>query len=85
MPDNNKGSDLSPTLNTSGQTGASPREYNSHQRHAKFAELRHDDQRQAFLTAQATRLSTTTAVIFAGLAKHGAAFVKAASTSGQLS
>ncbi len=73
------GSDLSPTLNTSGQGGTpSPREYNKHQRHSRFADLRHGAQDNAFLTQQATRLSSTPAVIFAKITKYGADSVKAA-------
>lgn len=72
------GSDLSTTLNVSGQPGASPREYNGHQRYSNLARRRHDDQEAAFLAAQATRLSTTSAVVFAKVAKYGAARVKAA-------
>lgn len=79
------GSDLSTSLNKSGQPGATPREYNSHERHSSLTRRRHDDQEAAFLAAQATRLSTTSAAIFAGVKKHGAAFVKAATSSGQLS
>jgi hypothetical protein len=62
----------------SGQTGASPREYNAHQRHSKQSRRRHDDQEIAFLAAQATRLSTTSAIIFAKLSKYSAATIKAA-------
>jgi hypothetical protein len=62
----------------SGQPGASPREYNAHQRHSKLSRRRHDNQEAAFLAAQATRLSSTAAVIFAKVKKYGAARVKAA-------
>lgn len=64
----------------SGQTGASPREYNNHQRHSSKARRRHDDQLAAFLAAQATRLAggATAAIVFAKLTKYGAARVKAA-------
>lgn len=74
----------SPNHDKSGQTGASPREYNSHMRHAKFARLRHDDQRLAFLTAIATKLTSNAATIFAKVAKYGAARVKAATNISQL-
>lgn len=61
----------------SGQTGPSPREYNSHQRYAKLARLRYTSranygQLGAFLDAQATRLSSTAAVVFAKVTKYGA-------------
>jgi hypothetical protein len=72
------GSDLNPTLNKSGQPGPSPREYNAHQRHSRSARRRHDDQSTAFIAQQVTRLSSSTAVIFAKIAKYGAARVKAA-------
>ena len=63
----------------SGQTGASPREYNSHQRHSNVSRRAHKgSQLAAFLAAQATRLSSTSAVIFAKVTKYGAARVKAA-------
>jgi len=64
----------------SGQTGASPREYNSHQRYSKIARrARHPGtQLAAFLAAQATRLTSTSAVVFAKVTKYGAARVKAA-------
>lgn len=52
------GSDLSPTLNVSGQTGASAREYNNHQRHSNQARRRHDDQQSAFLTWLAAKFTT---------------------------
>lgn len=77
------GSDLSTSLNKSGVTGAVPREYNGHQRHSKIARLRYSTnskrgQLGAFLGAQATRLSSTAAVVFAKVTKYGAAKVKAA-------
>lgn len=64
----------------SGQTGPSPREYSAHRRHSHFAERRHDDQAAAFLAQQATRLGggATSAIVFAKIAKYGAARVKAA-------
>jgi len=77
------GSDLSTSLNKSGQTGSTPREYNLHQRHSNLARLRYSNvakhgQLGAFLAAQATRLSSTAAVVFAKVTKYGAARVKAA-------
>lgn len=62
----------------SGQTGASAREYNKHQRHSNVARLRHSQQLAAFLAYQATRLSSTAAVVFAKVTKYGADRVKAA-------
>jgi hypothetical protein len=78
------GSDLSPTLNKSGQTGASPREYDQHQRHRNFSRVRHSQQELAFLTTQATRLSTTPAVIFAALDFYPASEIVAATNISQL-
>ncbi len=78
-----QGSDIDPTKNKSGE-GTSPREYNKHQRHAPFKELRHSQQALAFLAAQATRLSSTSAVIYAKLTKYGADRVKAATDISQL-
>lgn len=76
------GSDLDPSKNVSGFAVA-PREYNSHQRHAKFARFRYTSRAKygqlgAFLAAQATRLSSTAAVVYAKVTKYGAARVKAA-------
>ncbi len=71
----------------SGQTGASPREYNSHQRYSKLSRRRNDagdGQLFAFLTLIAATLSTTTAIAFAKVTKYGAARVKAAATLGDL-
>jgi len=84
------GSDLSTSLNKSGQTAPTPREYNRHQRHAKFARFRHTSgavtgQLGAFCAAQATRLSSTSALVFAKLVKNTAARIKAAATFGSLS
>lgn len=67
----------------SGQTGKTPREYNAHQRHSKLSRLRYSaklnkGQLSAFLVYQATRLSSTAAVVFAKVTKYGAARVKAA-------
>jgi len=66
--------------NVSGQTGASPREYNLHQRYSSFAKRRYDNQLAAYLAAQATRLSSTSAVIFAKVTKYGAQTVSAAAS-----
>lgn len=62
----------------SGQTGPSPRCHKNHERHDRFARVRHSQQEIAFLAAQATRLSSTSAVIFAKVVKYGADRVKAA-------
>lgn len=62
----------------SGQTGPSPRCHRNHERHDKFARERHSKQFLAFLAAQATRLSSTSAVVFAKVEKYGADRVKAA-------
>ena len=64
------------TNQLSGQTGASPREYDRHRRHT--ARNRHSQQALAFLAAQAARLSTPNAVVEAKLIKYGADRVKAA-------
>jgi hypothetical protein len=68
----------------SGQTGPSPREYANHMRRAPYARLRHSQQQLAFLAAQATRLSSTSAIIFTKLETYGAARVKAATNLSQL-
>lgn len=69
----------------SGETGATPNTYTKHQRHRKFARIGSGaDQFSAFLTATATRLSSTSAVVFAKLTKYGAAAVKAATNISQL-
>lgn len=81
------GSDLSTTLNVSGQPGPSPRENNSYQRHSLFAKRRHDvvsGQFGAFLSSIATKLTSTSAIIFAKVTKYGVDRVKAASNISQL-
>jgi len=62
----------------SGQSGHSPQCHENHKRHDKFARARHTDQLAAFLAAQATRLGTTSAIVFAKLEKYGANRVKGA-------
>lgn len=87
MPDLNNGSDLNELLDKSGQPGASPREYNKHQRYARFARVRHSQQELAFLAEIAAKLgggAVTTAVVFAKIAKYGADQVKAATNISQL-
>jgi hypothetical protein len=68
----------------SGQTGNSPREYDKHRRHDIDGRRRHSPQLTAFLAAQATRLSSTAAVIEDKLDKYGADRVKAATNLSQL-
>jgi hypothetical protein len=82
-PENNANHDKS------GQTGPSPREYNKHQRHAKFSHSRHSAQALAFLDAEAVRLlgsasGANVAEMFAKLTKYGSARVKAATNISQL-
>jgi hypothetical protein len=70
----------------SGQTGPSPRAYSRHQRTRKFARVKSGaDQFSAFLAAQATRLSSTSAAVFAKLPKNTAARIKLAGSLGSLS
>ena len=71
--------------NQLGDPRVTPREYNQHQRHSRFARLRYSKQAKAFEAAEATRLSSTNANIFAKLVKNTAARVKAALTYGSLS
>jgi hypothetical protein len=73
-----QGSDINPTTVKSGQPGPSPREYDKHRRHDVDGRRRHSQQLAAFLAAQATRLSTTSAIVEAKLDKYGADRVKAA-------
>lgn len=68
----------------SGQGGASPREYNKHQRYSKLGRLGHAQQLTAFLASIATKLTSTSAVIFAKVTKYGADRVKAATNISQL-
>jgi hypothetical protein len=56
----------------SGQTGASPQCHRNHERHDHFARVKHSQQFLAYLAAQATRLSTTSAIVFAKVEKYGA-------------
>lgn len=78
------GSDLSPTLNTSGQTGASPREYSNHRRYGLTGKYRYSPQAAAWLARVATLLSSTPSVIYTKLTKYGAARVNAATDISQL-
>lgn len=63
-----------------------PRAYDRHQRHRKFATLARKGANQfnAFLAAQATRLSSTSSVIFTKLQKYSAAKIKSATNVSQL-
>ncbi len=80
-----QGCDLNPATVKSGQGGATPREYNKHERHANSARQRHSQQAAAFLAVEATRLSGTTAQVAAALDKYGADRIKAATDISQLS
>lgn len=69
----------------SAQTGPSPRCYSRHQRKRQFARVKSGaDQFSAFLSAQATRLSSTSAAVFAKLPKNTAARIKLAGSLGSL-
>jgi hypothetical protein len=57
---------------------ASPQSHSQHQRNRRFARVRHAKQFEAFLTVQAARLTSTTAVIFAKLDHYTADQIKAA-------
>ncbi len=68
-----------------GSTTTSPRAYDRHQRHRKFARvLGGANQFSAFLAAQATRLSSTSAVIFAKLTKYTADRIRQATSLSQI-
>lgn len=71
--------------NQLGSTSVAPRAYSRHQRHRRFARLKIGaDQFSAFLAAQATRLSSTSAVIFTKLQKYTADKIKSATNISQL-
>lgn len=61
-------------------TFASPLSHSKHQRNRRFARVRHSKQFNEFLTAQAARLSTTTATIFAALDTYTADQISAAAS-----
>lgn len=63
---------------------AQPREHDQHLRHANFSRVRHSKQLLAFLSTQATRLSSTSSVIFAKLKKYTADKIRSAANIGQL-
>lgn len=72
--------------NQLGSATVAPRCYKKHQRHAKFARVKSGaNQFSQFLSVQATRLSSTSTLIFGKLVKNTAAHIKAASTFGSLS
>lgn len=63
----------------------SPREYDRHERHTNTARYRDPhSQRAAFLAAQATRLSSTSAVIAAKLKKYSAGQIQSAANLGAI-
>lgn len=62
----------------SGQTGASPQCHRNHERHDHFARVRHSQQFEAYLARQATRLGTTSAIVFAKVEKYGSTRVSGA-------
>ncbi len=70
--------------NQLGSPKTPPRSYVKHMRHAIYARVSEAKQFNAFLQAEATRLSSTKAVIFAKLFKYSAAQVKAAATLGSI-
>jgi hypothetical protein len=62
-----------------------PRSYSQHQRHRRFARLKVGaNQFSQFITAQATRLSSTPTLVFGKLTKNTAARIKAAATFASL-
>jgi hypothetical protein len=63
---------------------ASPRLYKRHQRHSQDGRLRHSKQFGEFLEVEATRLSTTTDVLYAKLDTYTADQIRAASSLSDL-
>ena len=63
---------------------ASPRSHSKHQRNRRLSRVRHSRQFEEFLSVQATRLSTTTAAIFAYLDTNTADQIAAAASTGAL-
>jgi hypothetical protein len=59
---------------------ASPQSHSQHQRNRRLARVRHSRQFEEFLTTQAARLTSTTAVIFAKLTHYTADQIKAAAS-----
>jgi hypothetical protein len=70
--------------NQLGSLTVTPRSYVQHLRHGAKARVRHAHQFTAFLAAQATRLSSTAATVFAKLKKYPAQEVKAAASLSDL-
>lgn len=71
--------------NQLGGFTVSPRAYSRHQRHRKFARvLTGANQFSAFLAAQATRLSSSSTVLFGKLGKYSAAKIASATNVSQL-
>ena len=65
-------------------TQASPRLFKRHQRYSNFSRLNHSKQELAFLATQATRLSTTNALIFYALDSYTADQIRAATSKAQI-
>ena len=65
-------------------TQASPRENKRHQRYANFSRLNHSKQELSFLATEATRLSTTSALIFHALDSYTADQIRAATNKSQI-
>ena len=70
--------------NQLGSPLPSPRSYDQHQRHGKLARVRHAVQFKHFLSTQATRLSSTSTLIFGKLVKNTTQAIKKAATYGAL-
>jgi len=72
--------------NQLGSLKTAPRSYREHERHDSFVRSgdRHSKQFKTFLAAEATRLSSTSATIFAKVEKYGVERVKAATNISQL-
>lgn len=66
--------------NQLGALGTAPREYDAHERHTNAAKRRKSGQRAEWLAVQATRLSSTSAVIAAKLLKYNEDQIEAASS-----
>jgi hypothetical protein len=70
----------------SGQTGPSPRDYSKHQRYRRFSRVGIGaDQFSAFLAAEATRLTLTSAQVFVKLVKNTADRIRQVTSSSDLS
>jgi hypothetical protein len=72
--------------NQLGSENVAPRSYSKHQRYRKFARVGIGaDQFSAFLAAEATRLTLTSAQVFAKLVKNTADRIRQVTSSGSLS